>query len=63
MPFALLQMVESQRGKLVTTKSAGKQQGEQGPIPFALQPNDTVLLKDNRGSEQYQSTNSSMACR
>jgi hypothetical protein len=45
MPFALLQMVESQRGKLVTTKSAGKQQGEQGPIPFSLQPNDYRLTE------------------
>jgi hypothetical protein len=45
MPFALLQMVESQRGKLATTKSAGKHQGEQVPIPFALQPNDYRLTE------------------
>jgi hypothetical protein len=38
MPFALLQMVESQISELVTTESTGKQHGEQGTIPFTLQP-------------------------
>ena len=37
MPFALLQVAESQRGELMATESAGQQEGKQRPITFALQ--------------------------
>ena len=38
MPFALLQVAESQLGELMATNSAGQQEGKQRPITFALQP-------------------------
>ena len=38
MPFALLQVAESQLGELVATESTGQQKGKQRPITFALQP-------------------------
>ncbi len=37
MPFALLQVAESQPGELMATESARQQDGKQSPITFALQ--------------------------
>jgi hypothetical protein len=36
MPFPLLEVTEGQPGEFVATKSARAQEGEQGPITFAL---------------------------
>lgn len=38
MPFALLQVIESQLGELVATESTCNQEGKQRPITFALEP-------------------------
>jgi hypothetical protein len=38
MPFALLQVAESQLGEFMPTESAGQQDGKQRAITFALQP-------------------------
>ena len=38
MPFALLQVAESQRGEFLPTESAGQQESKQRPITLALQP-------------------------
>ena len=37
MPFALLQVAESQLGELMATESTGQREGKQRPITFALQ--------------------------
>ncbi len=37
MPFALLQVAESQRGELMATESTGQKEGKQRPITFARQ--------------------------
>jgi hypothetical protein len=37
MPFALLQVAESQLGEFMPTEAAGQQDGRQRPITFALQ--------------------------
>ena len=38
MPFALLQVAESQLGEFMATESTGQQEGKQRPITFALEP-------------------------
>ena len=46
MPFALLQVAESQLGKFMPTESTGQSEGKQRPITFALQPRAVRCLPE-----------------